>query len=139
MPQNSLLPQEDGQFAQVYSRIDANQRTAPVPPGRVSHRGNALSKIYDLAELLVSLRIFGSTCCMPCPKFVYCHEGEDAVHFPSLAVLRCTCLFRIHAVEPRQFPCSILYSQLDWRCLMFRSRFASRKILVPRTDGRCLP
>ncbi|RDI83260.1 ATP-dependent RNA helicase [Venturia inaequalis] len=33
----SLLPQEDKQSAQVYSRTDANQRTAPVPTGRLSN------------------------------------------------------------------------------------------------------
>lgn len=88
----TLLPQEDGQISQVYSRIDANQRTAPVPPGRLSDRSNAPSKNYDLAALLVSLRVFRFTCCMPRPALVSCHDNEDVVLFPSLADPRCTCL-----------------------------------------------
>jgi len=50
----SLLPQERTNCLRVF-RIDASQRTAPVPTGRLNNQSNACQRFMTMLRFLVSL------------------------------------------------------------------------------------
>lgn len=120
--------------------IQGSTQTRALPPCLldVSTKATLCQRIMTSLSFLVSLRIFGFTCSMPnritcifprrrgrCPLPVHCYS---TLYLPD-------CLSK-YAKSQRFPPVRIL--QCDWPKLpLFRSSFASGKILVPRMDGWC--